>query len=48
MYDKKIKFSINPSLIDKIPPQDERTFSDGFQPIEDTLEGLATAVSHDG
>lgn len=48
MNKKKIKFSVNPSLIDKIPPQDERTFRDGFQPIEDTLEGLAQAISEDG
>lgn len=48
MNNKKIKFSVNPSLIDKIPPQDERTFRDGFQPIEDTLEGLAEAISEDG
>lgn len=48
MNNKKIKFSVNPSLIDKIPPQDERTFRDGFQPVEDTLEGLAEAISEDG
>ena len=45
---KTLKFSVNPLLIDKIPPKDKRSFSQGFVPTEGTIEDLAWFVSERG
>ncbi len=41
---KKLKFSVNPELINKFPPKDKRYMAEGFIDIEDTLESLAQSI----
>jgi Origin of replication binding protein len=45
---KKLRFSVNPNLIDKNPPPNKLSMSHGFKPIEDTIEALADIISTEG
>jgi len=45
---KNLKFSVNPFLIDKIPPKNKRSLSQGFEPAETTIDNLAGVVSKRG
>lgn len=47
-FDRKLKFSVNPELVDKIQPSDKSFFSKGFELIEGTIEDLATVIQKDG
>lgn len=40
----KLKFSVNPELIDKIQPSDKRFMAEGFISVDGTIEDLAQAV----
>ena len=42
---RKLRFSVNTNLIDKIPPQDKRYLADGFISVEGTIEDLAQAIA---
>lgn len=48
MDNKTLKFSLNPSLVDKIPPSDKRALGDGFVAVDDTIDALAAAISEEG
>lgn len=41
---KKLEFSVNLELIDKIPPIDKRFFAEGFAPLDDSLDKLVQAI----
>lgn len=41
---KKLKFSVNPELINKITPLDSRFMAEGFISVDGTIEDLAQAV----
>lgn len=45
---KKLKFSVNPELVDKNPPRHKQSMSHGFIPMEDTIEVLEEIVSSEG
>lgn len=45
---KTLKFSINPELINKIPPSDKRALADGFISVEWSIDDLAMAISEEG
>ena len=47
-YSRKLKFSINTNLVDKQQPYDKKYFSEGFEPIEDTIENLAQVICEEG
>ena len=48
MKNRRLKLSVNPKLIDKIKPIDQRYFSQGFYPCEFTIEDLADVIHEDG
>jgi len=41
---RKLRFSVNPDLVDKIPPKDKRSYSIGFTTIDDTLDRLLEVI----
>lgn len=41
---KKLKFSVNPELIDKVNPVDKRFMAEGFISVDETINELAQAV----
>lgn len=48
MSKRRLKFSVNPELVDKTPPKNKLDMSRGFVSVEDTIEALAEIVSNDG
>jgi hypothetical protein len=41
---RKLKFSVNPNLVDKIPPKNKRWMADGFISIEDSTDNLVQSI----
>lgn len=41
---QKLRFSVNPDLIDKVPPNDKRWMAEGFVPIEGSIDDLTQAI----
>jgi len=48
LHSRKLKYSVNPELIDKQPPSNKTFFCTGFQSIEDTIEELAITIHEEG
>ena len=48
MSKRRLKFSVNPNLIDKTPPDEKIWMSRGFVPVEFTIDELAEVVSEEG
>lgn len=45
MNNKKLRFSVNPDLIDKFAPGNKQTFSTGFRSVEFSIEELSEVIN---
>jgi hypothetical protein len=45
---KKISFSVNTNLVDKQVPENISYLSNGFEPVEDTIDALEAVICEEG